>query len=160
MNGLTCWRCGPAGPVMITPGSRTGLRSGRSPRDARGGRASAAATADPGRQPADHHHAGCLPATPLAGPRGRRGHRARQDQPPWRASRTCAPRGRRDTRPLRPRAPGEPVHPARHADDPPRSRAGPSTSRPDRTTPRTGGRLTPAWLCQVRVPGRQVSSGT
>ena len=76
-------------------------------------------------------------------PRGRRGHRARQDQPPWRASRTCAPRGRRDTRPLRLRAPGEPVHPARHSDDPPRGRAGPSQSRPDHIAPRTGGRPMP-----------------
>jgi len=25
MNWLTCWRCGSAGPVMITPGSLTGL---------------------------------------------------------------------------------------------------------------------------------------
>ena len=44
---------------------------------------------------------------------------------------------RRDTRPLRPRAPGEPVNPARHADDPPRSRGGPRTEPPDRMA-RTG----------------------
>jgi hypothetical protein len=31
------------------------------------------------------------------------------------------------------------VHPARHADDPPRSRAGPSKSRPDHIAPRIGG---------------------
>ena len=45
---------------------------------------------------------------------------------------------RRDTRTLRLRAPGEPVHPARHADDPLCSRAGPSKSRPDHIAPRIG----------------------
>ena len=45
---------------------------------------------------------------------------------------------RRDTSPLRPRAPGEPVNPARHADDPPRSRAGPRPSRPKHIALRTG----------------------
>jgi hypothetical protein len=40
-----------------------------------------------------------------------------------------------------PGAPGEPVHPARHADDPRGGRAGPSKSRPDRIAPRSGGRL-------------------
>ena len=39
---------------------------------------------------------------------------------------------------LRPRAPGEPVNPARHADDPPRSRAGPRQSRPKRIAPQIG----------------------
>ena len=45
-------------------------------------------------------------------------------------------------------APGEPVRAARHADDPPRSRAGPSQSRPDQdhVAPRIGGRLMPSWL--------------
>ena len=42
--------------------------------------------------------------------------------------------------------PGEPVHPARHADDPPRRRAGPRQDCPDRIAPRTGGRPVPAWL--------------
>ena len=46
---------------------------------------------------------------------------------------------RRHSRRLRPRTPGEPVDPARHADDPPCSRAGPSKSRPDHIAPRIGG---------------------
>jgi hypothetical protein len=49
-----------------------------------------------------------------------------------------------------PRAPGEPIHPARHADDPRSGRAGSPKSRPDRIGPRIEGRpMLPrgsAWL--------------
>jgi hypothetical protein len=39
---------------------------------------------------------------------------------------------------LRPRAPGEPVNPARHPDDPPRRRAGPRPGCPKRIAPHAG----------------------
>ena len=50
---------------------------------------------------------------------------------------------------------GEPVHAARHADDPPRGRAGPSKSRPDHIVPRIRGRPMPRMaLCGLSLaPG-------
>jgi hypothetical protein len=61
----------------------------------------------------------------------------RHDHQPGRRARAGREAARRDTAALRPRAPGEPVNPARHADDPPRSRAGSRQSRSKRTAPQT-----------------------
>ena len=60
------------------------------------------------------------------------------DHQPGQRARACRTASGRDPSPLRPRAPGEPVNPARHADDPPRSRAGPRQSRPKHIAPQTG----------------------
>ena len=56
----------------------------------------------------------------------------RHDHQPGRRARAGREAARRDPSSLRPRAPREPVNPARHADDPPRGRAGSQPSRPPR----------------------------
>ena len=64
----------------------------------------------------------------------------RHDHQPGRRARAGRAAARRDPSPLRLRAPGEPVNPPRHADDPPRSRAGPRQSRPNRIGPQGNAR--------------------
>jgi hypothetical protein len=62
--------------------------------------------------------------------------------------------------PLWLRTPGEPVHPARHADDPPRSRAGPSRSRADHIATRIEGRPVPrVALSRVALCGWTLAPG-
>jgi hypothetical protein len=62
----------------------------------------------------------CCDVTTSPGPRTRPGRKAT----------------RRDPSPLRPRPPGQPVNPACHTDDPPRSREGSPPSRPNRIASR------------------------
>ena len=78
----------------------------------------------------------------------------RHDHQPGRRTGAGREATSRDPSPLRPRASGEPVHAARHADDPPHSRAGSRQSRPDSIDPQTGR----GGQCPALKPARQVIS--
>ena len=102
----------------------------------------------PGRAPLLRHHRSRRTRTcrrPVPGVRActgcavQRADLLRHDHQPRRRTRGNRATACRDTRPLRPRAPGEPVDPARHADDPARSRAGPPQVRPKRIARRLEG---------------------
>jgi len=77
---------------------------------------------------------------------------------PGRQARPGRNAARRNTAALRPRAPGEPVNPARHADDPPRSPGGPRPGHPKHIAPQTGTGviphdLDPGWNRVQLAPG-------